>query len=79
MMKSPLASHDDLLRGQHACAFDETGQAAEVQSWTAPKVWPVSWAKTCHSAEVLTTTLAPATVSFRPPLLALAEAPGRQS
>jgi hypothetical protein len=61
------ASQTVELRGQHCWALTVTPSAhvAEVQSWTAPKVWPVSCAIICHSVRaVLTTTLAELTVSF---------------
>lgn len=66
MMYAPPASQVVLLRGQHCCAATvcPSLQVDDVQSWTAPKVCPVSWARTCHSVLVLTTTLAPLTVSL---------------
>lgn len=66
MMNCPPASQVSALRGQHCCAATvlPSLQVVDVQSCTAPKVWPVSWAMTCHSVEVRTTTLAELTVSL---------------
>lgn len=65
MMKAALALQLDWERGQHCCLVTvPSEQVWDVQSWTAPKVWPVSWAMTCHSVLVQTTTLAAAIVSF---------------
>lgn len=59
------ASHVDLDRGQH-CEEDSRfwAQVSESQSWTAPNVWPDSWAKICHEPPefVRTTILVPLTV-----------------
>ena len=68
MMYLPPAGQVSAERGQHCCAATvlPSAQVVESQSWTAPKVWPTSWAMTSHSVSVLTTTLAPDTVSFEP-------------
>ena len=50
MMKRCRASHEVALRGQHCCRVAVPSlHELDVQSCTAPKVWPVSWAMTCHS------------------------------
>jgi hypothetical protein len=63
MMYFASASQVDEESGQHwdeSCSFSE--HVWESQSCTAPKVWPVSWAKTCQEEpELRTTTLAPVT------------------
>lgn len=68
MMYFALASHDDVDRGQH-CEEESRfwAQVSESQSWTAPNVWPDSWAKICHPPPefVRATILVPLTV-FEP-------------
>jgi hypothetical protein len=66
MMNFCPASQVLALSGQQDGEEASTGQVELVQSWTAPKVCPDSWANTCHSVVVLTTTLVPATVSLLP-------------
>ena len=62
MMKRPAASQVVELRGQHMEAEAELPTQVEaVQSWTAPMVWPISWAITLHSVDVRATTLTPLT------------------
>lgn len=61
----PFALQVEELSGQHCCLVDVPSEhVVEVQSCTAPNVWPDSCAKTCHSVDVRTTTLAAATVSL---------------
>jgi hypothetical protein len=64
----PPAGQLVLERGQHCwfCTVLPSAQVVLSQSCTAPKVWPTSWAMTSHSVSVLTTTLAPETVSLVP-------------
>ncbi len=68
MMNCPPASHVVALSGQHCCLVAvPSPHVCDVQSCTAPNVWPDSCAKTCHSVDVRTTTLAAATVSLELP------------
>lgn len=61
MRNDPAASHVVLVNGQQ---FDP--HVSEVQSWTAPKLCPISWATTCHSVRLFVATEVPDTVPWDP-------------
>lgn len=65
MMNLPPAGHVPASRGQHCCD-PVPPHVDSVQSWTAPKLWPVSCETTCHSVGEYVETAVPETTPELP-------------